>query len=272
MLHFHPSTAHLCSAGLPVHRSQSRGMSACIACPQRLQKNTGFFSLSIAAGTSLCFFEMGIGYVTCFPALTFVCHFNDIQDSSKAKDTLRTISRAKDTAGRKTSNGSLSFLVALGLIFFLVCMKWKRTHMDASRACPISLPFIQYRTHGSRSQNAPKTFHKLFLIYRIPSPTIKNYSTFFLQTISQFSPCVISLNNMFSSHSSPRISHNTLNSRDASKYSIVFTWLDCGDFGLLLLPQIYVPRRVSHIIYQNTGPTDLMSLHVSTSCNVANSA
>ncbi len=121
----------------------------------------------------------GIGYVTCFPALTFVCHFNDIQDSSKAKDTLRTISGAKDTAGRKTSNGSLSFLLALGLIFILVCKNWKCTHMDASRACPISLPFIQYRTHGSRSQNAPKTFHKLFLIYRIPSPTIKNYSTFF---------------------------------------------------------------------------------------------
>jgi len=36
-LHFHPSTAHLCSAGLPVHRSQSRGMSASIACPQHLQ-------------------------------------------------------------------------------------------------------------------------------------------------------------------------------------------------------------------------------------------
>ncbi len=264
MLHFHPSTVHLCSAGLPVHRSQSRGMSACIACPRRLQTNTGFFSLSIAAGTSLCFFEMGIGYVTCFPALTFVCHFNDIQDSSKAKDTLRTISRAKDTAGRKTSNGSLSFLLALGLIFILVCKNWKCTHIDASRACPISLPFIQYRTHGSRSQNTPKTFHKLFLIYRIPSPTIKIYSTFFCK---QSSPCVISLNNMFSSHSAPWISHNTLNSRDASKYSIVFTWLDCGDFGLLLLPQIDVPRRVSHIVNQNTSPTDLMSLHVTT--NVA---
>jgi len=29
--------------------------------------------------------------------------------------------------------------------------------------------------------------------------------------------------NMFSPHSTPRISHNTLNSRDGSKYSIVFT-------------------------------------------------
>lgn len=158
-LHFHPSTAHLCSAGLPVHRSQSRGMSL----PSTSPENTGFFSLSTAAGTSLCLIEMGIGYVTCFPALTFVCHLNDIQDSSKAKDTLRTISREKDTAGGKTSNGSfLCFLLALELIFILVCIKWKCTHMDVSRACPISLPFIHYRTHKSRSQNAAKTFQTLF--------------------------------------------------------------------------------------------------------------
>lgn len=105
-------------------------------------------------------------------------------------------------------------------------------------------------------------------------PVLLLYQTLFhlfLLTISQFSPCVISLNNMFSSQSTPRISHNTLNSRDGSKYSIVFTWVGCGGFGLLLLPQIYVPKRVSHIIYQNIGPTHLMSLHVSTSCNIANS-
>lgn len=105
-------------------------------------------------------------------------------------------------------------------------------------------------------------------------PVLLLYQTLFCLfffPISQFSPCVIFLNNMFSCHSTPQISHNTLNSRDGSKYSIVFTWLDCGDFGLLLLPQIYVPKRVSHIIYQNIGPTHLMSLHVSTSCNIANS-
>lgn len=100
----------------------------CLPSTSPAPENTGFFSLSTAAGTSLCFFEMGIVYVTCFPALTFICYLNDIQDSSKAKDTLRTISRAKDTAGRETSNGSfLCFLLALELIFILVCMKWKRT-------------------------------------------------------------------------------------------------------------------------------------------------
>lgn len=222
---------------------------------------------------------MGIGYVTCFPALTFVCHLNDIQDSSKAKDTLRTISREKDTAGGKTSNGSfLCFLLALELIFILVCMKWKCTHMDVFRACSISLPLIHYRTHKSRSQNAAKTFHTLFFLFP-ESPVwlvvtvsnfIPNYFYFLFIFISQFSPCVIPLNNMFSSHSTPRISHNTLNSGDSSKYSMVFTWLDCGDFGLLLLPQFYVPRRVSHFKYQNIDPTHLMSLHVSTSCNVKN--
>lgn len=100
----------------------------CLPSSSPAPENTGFFSLSTAAGTSLCFFEMGIVYVTCFPALTFICYLNDIQDSSKAKDTLRTISRAKDTAGRETSNGSsLCFLLALELIYILVCMKWKRT-------------------------------------------------------------------------------------------------------------------------------------------------
>jgi len=104
---------------------KSEPRNECIYClPSTSPENTAFFSLSTAAGTSLCLIEMGIGYVTCFPALTFVCHLNDIQDSSKAKDTLRTISREKDTAGGKTSNGSfLCFLLALELIFILVCIK-----------------------------------------------------------------------------------------------------------------------------------------------------
>ncbi len=101
---------------------------------------------------------------------------------------------------------------------FLSCSS--RTHIFSWSAwnenVPIWMHFehVQYHFHSfsieptdPEAKNALKTFHKLFLIYRIPSPTIKNYSTFFLQTISQFFPLRISLNNMFSSHSTPRISH-----------------------------------------------------------------
>lgn len=97
--------------------------------------------------------------------------------------------------------------------------------MDACKACSILLQFIQYRTHNMGAKTVRKLSAQTFYLLN-PSLTIKHFSTF-LQTISEFFPCVIYLNNMFSSHSTPQISHNTLNSRDGSNDSIVLLrfWL-----------------------------------------------